>query len=94
MKIDRFRTAGCCGSIDITLKLSSPLHKDFLTSFIAASYQESPLHTKSNIFYIENIGLVATGAFGSDTLQIKCKLPDDKCRSYVNDLEGLLTKLE
>lgn len=91
MKIERFVTQACCGKSAITLKLDRPITRDFLTLFIGNGFSELANFTKAGILYIENDHIIATGAFGTDKLQIKCKKAD--CQENLNDIEGLLQQL-
>lgn len=94
MKITRFAVQSCCGSASIALKLEVPLSKDFLPLLIENGYTAPSHFTKAGILYIENEGIIGTGAFGSDILQIKCRISKDNCYKYVNAFEELLSVME
>jgi hypothetical protein len=91
MKVERFAVQTCCGKTAISLKLSSPLSKDFLPYLVRNGYVEAKHFTKSGMLYVENINLIATGIFGSDNLQIKCKV--NNCDNFLKDFEVLLTNM-
>ena len=94
MKIEKFinkTNCAVCGKTSISFKLEMPLSKTFLPYFVSMGFQESKHFTNSGIFYVENVGLVATGMFGGNTLQAKCKTDD--CQNYLNNFEELLTRM-
>ena len=76
----------------IALKLGSPLSATFLPLLKEAGFTEWPSFTKAGIFYVDNQELTATGAFGSNILQIKCK--PKNCIDSISIIEGLLAKME
>ena len=94
MKIEKFinkTNCAVCGKLSIAFRLGAPLSKTFLPYFVSNGFQESKHFTNSGIFYIENAGLVATGMFGSNTLQAKCKTDD--CQNHLSKFEELLTQM-
>jgi hypothetical protein len=94
VKIEKFvNKTNCpiCGKLSVAFKLEVPLSKTFLPYFVSNSFQESKHFTNSGIFYVENAGLVATGMFGGNTLQVKCKTDD--CQNHLNNFEELLARM-
>lgn len=91
MKIERFAVQACCGKTAISLKLSVPVSKDFIPLLVGKGYTEAVHFTKAGMLYIENANLIATGIFGSDSLQIKCKI--NNCAEFINAFEELLTNM-
>lgn len=92
MKFERFSVKSCCGSSSISYKLYSTLHKDYLALFIENGFTEAKHFTESNILYIESANIIATGVFGSDKLQVKCKIKE--CEKYIENFEKILLLLE
>lgn len=93
MKIERFAVQSCCGTASTALKLSGTLSKDFLPLLVDKGYTAPSHFTKAGILYVENEGLIATGAFGSNILQIKCRIARDKCSNYISAFEELLSTM-
>ncbi|HWZ23100.1 MAG TPA: hypothetical protein VNW06_10630 [Cytophagaceae bacterium] len=91
MKVERLIVSACCGTTAVAFKLGTGISKDFLPLFESNGFVENKRFTKANILYVENEGLVATGAFGNNILQIKCKVKD--CANFINAIEGLLTNM-
>lgn len=92
MKVEKFKIKACCGTFTVSLKIGAPLSKDFLPSFVGGGFTEAKHFTKAGILYIENEGIIVTGSFGSDFLQIKCRKGD--CDKFINSFEELLKQLE
>lgn len=92
MKVERFAVRACCGTTSVAFKLGTVISMDFLPLLIGKGFTESRSFTKAGILYVENEVLIATGAFNSNILQIKCKKQD--CNSSINIIEELLTKME
>lgn len=91
MKIERFITQACCGKTSVSLKIDKPVSKDFLPLLVSNGFSESTNFTKSGILYVENNDIIATGAFGTDRIQVKCKKSD--CQENLNNFESLLQQL-
>ena len=94
MKIEKFSnpsSCAACANQSFSLKLEKPLTKDMLTFFSKNGFQEAQNFTNSGIFYIENVGLVATGMMGNTTLTVKCK--NKNCQNFINSLEELLSQI-
>lgn len=92
MKTNRIIIKAFCSTCTdaVAFKLDRPLNKELLAFLVAQGFTELTLFTKSNILYVENSAMVATGAFGQDIIQTQCKKP--KCQEFINDFEHLLTK--
>lgn len=93
MKIERFAISTCCGGSAIAFKLGVPLSKDFLPLLMGSGYLEVKHFTKAGLLYVEHASLTATGAFGADILQIRCKGKQENCLKYVDILEELLKQM-
>jgi hypothetical protein len=93
MQIERFNTKLCCGGTGLSLKLSVLLHKDFIPLLIMGNFSAPPAFTKAGIFYLESRDLTATGSFGSNILQIRCK-NNENCQQSIDAFEGILAKME
>lgn len=81
----------CCGSSSNVYKLEKILHKDFLKLFVMHGFTERKHFTDVNILYIESPQLIVTGAFGSDNLQLKCKIKE--CQKYIEEFDNILLNL-
>lgn len=90
MKIEKFAVQSCCGTASVAFKLDTPISKAFLPLLVDKGYTAPSHFTKAGILYVENEGLIATGAFGSDILQIKCRIAKDKCEKFINTFEEIL----
>ncbi len=92
MKVGRLTVPAFCNTCppSVSFKIDQPLHKDIIPFLVKEGFVERPNFTKSNIFYVESTNLVASGIFGQNTIQTRCKVRD--CQNFVNDFEQLLTK--
>jgi len=93
MKVERIVVKAHCKACQgaTVFKLDAPLSKNLLPLFIDNGFTETTHFTKSGLLYIENNDLIATGAFGSDQITVKCKKTN--CQDFINDFEDLLTKI-
>ena len=91
MKIQRFITQACCGKTSVYFKIDKSVSKDFLPLFISNGFSELTNFTQAGILYIEDDYLIATGAFGTDKIQVKCK--KSNCQENLNNFENLLNQL-
>lgn len=90
MKIERFAVQQCCGTNAVALKLGSVISKNFLPLLVDKGYTAPSHYTAAGIFYVENEGIIASGAFGSNILNIKCRINKDNCQKYINSFEELI----
>lgn len=88
MNIERFTIQACCGKTSLIFKTDQPITQNLLTFLVNAGFVEAAHFTKAGILYVDNPDLIITGPFGSDKLQVKCKVKD--CEQKVNDFETLL----
>ncbi len=94
MKIKKFIIKECCGSTSVAIIISSPLSKDILSLFLSKGFNTQPQFEKAGIFYVENEGLIANGAFGNNKIQLKCRgSTKDNCKNYINSFQELLEKI-
>lgn len=94
MKIERIiapKNCSKCGGMNLLLKISVAISKDFLSLFQNNGFKELTHFTQAGILYVENENLTIHGPFGSDKLQVKCKNKD--CQEILNKLEALLQQL-
>jgi hypothetical protein len=94
MKIERIiapNNCSKCGGINLLLKLSVTISKNFLPLFQNNGFKEQSHFTNAGILYVENQNLTVHGPFGSDKLHVKCKKSD--CQEILNNLEALLQQL-
>lgn len=91
MKVERFTIQACCGKTSLIFKTDQPISKDHLNRLINLGFKEATHFTQAGILYADNLDLIVTGPFGSDRLQVKCKITD--CSQKLNDFEVLLAQL-
>lgn len=91
MKVDRYLTAACCKKTSVTLRLGNQVSKSIIDLFVNHGFTEIKQFTNSGMIYIESANLIATGVFGSDNLQIKCKVKD--CEPFIDNFINLLSSL-
>jgi hypothetical protein len=70
--IKRHVVKSCCGSKAFIFETESAVNKGHLAAFTSAGYSVPEHYTRSGVFYVQFKGLIATGAFGSTKLQVKC----------------------
>lgn len=98
MKVERIVIKPFCSTCPeaISFKIDRTLQQDIIPFLAQQGLIEQPHFTKCNILYVESKNLIATGVFGQNTIQTRCKLPSPKaedCRKFVNEFEELLTKI-
>lgn len=91
MKVERFTVKACCGKTSLIFKTDQPLTPAHLSALVKLGFAEAPHFTKAGILYADNSDLIVTGPFGSDKLQVQCKLKD--CTQKLNDFEALLQQM-
>jgi len=94
MKIERIiapQNCSKCGGMNLLLKLSVAVSKNFLPLFQSNGFKELTHFTQAGILYVENQNLTIHGPFGSDKLNVKCK--SSNCPEILNNLEALLQQL-
>lgn len=91
MKVERFTIQACCGKTSLIFKVDQPLTKEHLASLVSFGFKEAVHFTNAGMLYADNLDLIVTGPFGSDRLQVKCKVTD--CHQKLNDFEVLLAQL-
>lgn len=91
MKVERFTVKACCGKTSLIFKTDQPLTTAHLSALVKLGFVEAAHFTKAGILYADNSDLIVTGPFGSDKLQVQCKLKD--CTQKLNDFEALLQQM-
>ncbi len=91
MKIERFTIKACCGRTSLIFKTDQPLSTLHLAALVKLGFVEAANFTKAGILYADNSDLIVTGPFGSNKLQVQCKIKD--CAQKVNDFEVLLQQI-
>jgi hypothetical protein len=92
LKVVRHTVQACCGKTSIIFKTDRPIMKEHLDKLVALGFTEAKHFTAAGILYVDNAELILKGPFGSDRLQVQCKVAN--CDEKVNDLEALLQQLE
>jgi hypothetical protein len=91
MKVERFTIKACCGKTSLIFKTDQPLTKEHLVALVKLGFVAAEHFSKAGILYADNQDLIVTGPFGSDKLQVKCKITD--CAQKINDFEVLLQQI-
>lgn len=91
MLVQRFTVNACCGKTSTVFKTDQPITKTHLEKLVSFGFIEQAHFTKAGILYADNLEFIVTGPFGTDRLQVKCKIAS--CDQKLNDLEGLLNQL-
>jgi len=92
LKILRHTSCTSCGGTSVAIQLDRPIMKDLLDKLVGMGFVEATHFTAAGLLYMEDMALILTGPFGSDRLQVKCKIQD--CEKKINDLEALLQQME
>jgi len=88
MKTTRFYVNACCGKMSVAIKIDRTISMEFLALLISKGFVEAKHFTKSGILYAENNAIIVNGSFGSDILNIKCKV--SQCDHFIDNFETLL----
>ena len=92
MKVERFTIPACCQQVTHVFRTDKPITQAILAELVKLGYKEHTQFTQAGILYADNDALLVSGPFGSDRLQIRCKVKD--CDVKLNEFEELLLKLE
>jgi len=92
MKVEKFVVKACCGKTSTAFRINKTLSKDFLALLVTKGFTELKHFTAAGILFVENQTLQINGPFGTDILNIRCKVSD--CNKFINDFETLLTSME
>ena len=80
-----------CGKSQTIYELSLSINKTHLNFFSEKGFIEGKSYTVAGILYVENNNIIIIGPFGSNRLQIKCKI--DNCDNSFSELENYLSSL-
>lgn len=80
----------CCNSQSYIFETPKNIKKPHIKIFTDAGYIAPPNFVTAGIFYIRGNGLVATCAFGSKKINVKCS--GHNCGKILNNFEQLLEK--
>lgn len=92
MEVKKFSVSACCGKTAIAFKLNTILSKTLLNDLVSKGFVESKHFTAAGMMYVENQSIIASGTFGSDILNVKCKISN--CSNFVDEFESLLANIE
>jgi hypothetical protein len=92
MKIEKFQVQSCCGKTSITFKIDRPVTEDLIAFLKKEGFSVLDHYMKAGILYATNMDFIVTSPLGANKLHITCKTGN--CSEKINDLEGLLTKME
>jgi hypothetical protein len=86
-------TSSCsqCNKGQLLLELNVPLNKSYLQLFIDSGFTENKSYTNLGLFYVESINFTAIAPFGSNRINIKCKVAN--CNNNITELEEILAKI-
>jgi hypothetical protein len=89
--IKRHHVKSCCGSKGYIFETSKPIRREHVSVFKEAGYLTPPHYNKVGVFYAEHKGLVATAAFGSTRIQVRCS--SGRCSQLMDSLANLLERI-
>jgi len=92
IKVERFLIQACCGRKSLIFRADQPLTEEVLAKLVQVGFKPHDNLVKAGILYADNDALIISGPFGSDRLQVSCKMQD--CEQNLKDFEELLLKLE
>ena len=88
MAIIRHKVQSCCGHNSFIFECNKPVKKNCVEHFRKAGYITPQNFIISGVFYVAIKNLIATAAFGSTRIQIKCY--GNNCRQLMDDFAILL----
>ena len=94
MKVSRIIVKNPCKACDgvVAFQLDAPLSKNILSLLVGGGFNERTNFTKAGILYVERDGFIATGRFGSNTINTNCKRKG--CEALIDAFEQILLKSE
>ena len=92
MEVAKFSISACCGKTAVAFKVKPAISNDLLKFLLNNNFIENKQFTSAGILFVENKALIVSGTFGSDVLNIKCKISN--CNQFVDDFEKLLIQVE
>lgn len=81
-------TNSCCNSVSYLFETELPILKSQLSFFKDSGYMAPHHFTTSGIFYVQKQALIATGAFGTTRISVRCSGPT--CASKLDEFEKIL----
>lgn len=72
MAIIRHKVQSCCGHNSYVFECNRPVKRQHIEKFRKAGYLAPQNFVTSGVFYVAMKNLIATTAFGSSRVQIKC----------------------
>ena len=87
MEIKEYKTRGCCGKQSIFYKIDQTVNQDLANKFIDLGLKQADHLAKAGIMYCHNNEYIISGMFGSNKLQLKCKISD--CTDLLLKVEDL-----
>ncbi len=90
MTVTRHITKSCCGSQTFVLETNLPIRKSQLQAFKDAGFIIPDNFLQAGIFYAQLGGFIATCAYGSCRVSIRCN--GTNCIQLIASFEALLDK--
>jgi hypothetical protein len=90
MASKRHLVKSCCGSVAYLFEISQPVTPKTLDFFKHAGYTTSEIHQKIGVFFVEKQGLMATGPYGSNKIQVRCMSAN--CSQMLDAFDNTLTE--
>lgn len=90
VKIEKREISTCCGKKQLIWRLNISLNKNHCVLLKQAGFSFFKSYYDSGMLYAEDKGLIASGVFGLNELNIKCK--NEKCNDSVRILEEFILK--
>jgi hypothetical protein len=81
----------CCGSKVLVFETLKPIKKNMSASFKEAGYILFPNFEKAGIFYVQSANLIATCAYNTNKINVRCSGKD--CEQKIVEFERLLEKI-
>lgn len=91
MGVIRHKVQSCCGHNSYVFETNKPVKKSHIDKFKAAGYLCPQNFIISGVFYVAIKNLIATTAYGSTRIQVKCSGPN--CRELMDKFAGLLNTI-
>jgi len=92
MALVKTEVQSCCGNLQMQLTLDECIEQRHIPQFIAAGFIAPPHFIKAGIFYIDKAPIIASGAYNSKTINIRCS-QGRNCKQALEDFENLLNNI-
>jgi hypothetical protein len=92
MSIVKHEVESCCGNKALSFVLDKCILQSHIPQFLAAGFIAPQHFIKAGIFYVDKSPIIASGAFNSKSINVRCS-QGRNCNQAIEDFEKLLNDI-